>query len=124
MAPLLRRAAPLVQSTPAFLLRRYCLGSEATSTDLHLFRQAIAQVSPAVLAHRLSIVGTRHSFGRNTFDVPCRYLQAAGDRLVPATAPRWFEQRFTNLKVERVDGPHFLLQTRPAESAAWLRACL
>ena len=117
MTPLFKRAAPLVTSAPAFLLRQYCLGPDATAADLKLFREAVSGVSPAVLAQRMAIVATRHSFGRGTFDVPCLYLQASQDRLVPAASIRWFEQRFATCRVERMPGPHFLLQARPVECA-------
>jgi len=120
MTPLFKRAAPLVQSAPAFLLRQYCLGRDATAADLKRFREAVSGVSPAVLAHRLSLVGTRHSFGTDTFNVPCRYLQASDDRLVPAASAQWFQRRFTNARVERVEGPHFLLQARAQQCARML----
>lgn len=114
--PLVSRAASLARAAPSFLLRRYCLGNDATVAQLNLLRKALAAVAPEVLAHRLALVGTRHSFGKAPFTVPCHYLQATEDRLVPDTSASWFAQRFEKFELERLEGPHFLLQMRPRES--------
>lgn len=114
LAPLIRHAGPLVQSAPAFMLRQFCLGEDATSEQLALLRQTLAQVPLAVLAHRLQLIAGRHAFLRSRCSIPCCYLQAAQDRLVPATASRWFAQHFETFRVESIEGPHFLLQARPA----------
>jgi len=53
--------------------------------------------------------------------VPAIYLQATEDKLVPSSSARWFEKRFKNIHVERLEGPHFLLLARPRESAQTLK---
>src|SRR5688572_5234198 len=70
MAPLVSRSPALMRSAPSFLLRQYCLGKEATATQLTVLRNAIALVSPRVLGQRLAMVASRHSFGRAFTDVP------------------------------------------------------
>ena len=117
LAPLVSPAAGLMRAAPAFMLRQYCLGKGATASDLKHLRDTVTSVSPNVLSQRLSLVATRHSFGRGRFEMPCCYLRATADRLVPATAVRWFQERFRNLVTEDIDGPHFLLQAKPRESA-------
>jgi pimeloyl-[acyl-carrier protein] methyl ester esterase len=117
LAPLVSRSAALMHSTPSFLLRQYCLGNTASAGDLKLLRSAVAAVSPSVLAQRLRLVGTRHAFGKGKFDVPCHYLRATEDRLVPATCVDWFRQHFIRCDVTEIDGPHFLLQAAPANCA-------
>jgi pimeloyl-[acyl-carrier protein] methyl ester esterase len=116
-APLASRAPALMRSAPSFLLRQYCLGKDATAAQLNLLREALAAVSPRVLAQRLALVATRHSFGKAPFDVPARYLRASEDRLVPASCSKWFQQRFRKCAEHEIEGPHFVLQARPAESA-------
>lgn len=122
--PLLLRFAPrvplpgaLVRVAPAFLLRRLCLGAAATREELALFRDVVASVPPRVTAGRLRLVARPHDFGSAHFGVPCWYLQATGDRLVPAASSRDFAERFERFTLERVEGPHFLLQARPRECA-------
>ncbi len=118
LAPLVSRSPGLLRGAPAFLLRQFCLGPQATADDLKLLREALTAVSPAVLAHRLALAGARHSFGKARFEVPCRYLRPTHDRLVPASAADWFRDRFKKCEIQDIDGPHFLLQARPREAAA------
>jgi pimeloyl-ACP methyl ester carboxylesterase len=114
---MLSRTGALTRSIPSFLLRQYCLGKEATVAQLNLLREAISLVSPEVLSHRLGLVAARHSFGKVRFQVPCHYIQAANDRLVPEKYASWFQRRFDSCELEILKGPHFLLQARPNESA-------
>jgi pimeloyl-[acyl-carrier protein] methyl ester esterase len=117
LAPLVSRSKALLRSTPSFLLRQYCLGTEASAADLNALRQIISAVSPQVLSQRLALAGARHSFGKGRIDVPCFYLRANQDRLVPASCATWFQERFRNCAIEEIDGPHFMLQARPRQSA-------
>lgn len=119
-APLLRWAGPAMRMAPAFLLRQFCLGSSANVQQLGLLRQALGAVSPEVLAHRLGLVGARHAFAQAQFKVPCHYLQASQDRLVPPSAAEWFREHVEPCEVESVEGPHFLLQAKPQECAEWV----
>jgi pimeloyl-[acyl-carrier protein] methyl ester esterase len=104
-APLASQAGGWVRSIPAFFLRRYCLGPEASAEELNELRQAITAVAPGVLAQRLALVAKRHSFGTLPSDVP-------------ASCATWFEQRFKPCEIEEVRGPHFLLQAKPRDCAA------
>jgi pimeloyl-[acyl-carrier protein] methyl ester esterase len=117
LTPMLSRASGLARSTPSFLLRQFCLGSDASATQLQSLRDAIGLVSPEVLAQRLTLVASRHRFDNVPADVPSYYIQASGDRLVPASCVQWFQHRFRKCEIEKLDGPHFLLQARPRESA-------
>jgi pimeloyl-ACP methyl ester carboxylesterase len=112
LAPLVSRSAGLMRVAPAFLLRQYCLGKNATASDLKMLREAIAGVSPEVLGQRFRLVATRHSFAKLRSDVPGYYIRASGDRLVPPSCATWFEQRL-QCEIIEVEGPHFLLQARP-----------
>ncbi|MEZ5701763.1 MAG: hypothetical protein R3E42_07050 [Burkholderiaceae bacterium] len=49
--------------------------------------------------------------------VPVLYLQALQDRLVPPAAAQKVLDALPSLQVARIDGPHFLLQTRPSQAA-------
>jgi pimeloyl-[acyl-carrier protein] methyl ester esterase len=50
--------------------------------------------------------------------LPTLILGATRDRIVPRSAARLLVQRTRHAEVEEIDGPHLLLQSRPAESAA------
>lgn len=117
-ATLIRHAGILLRTTPAFMLRQFCLGPDAGAEQLTLLRHVLAHVSPTVLAHRLELIGARHPFLHTHFEIPCCYLQARNDRLVPSRSVRWFAEHFQHFELKEIDGPHFLLQAAPAECAA------
>lgn len=101
---------------PAGLVRRFCLGAGAGSAELALFREALAAVRPEVLAERLRSLRTIGPY-RERIVPPACYIQATQDRLVPEKAVDSFRALSPKLEVHPVDGPHFLLQSRPAECA-------
>jgi pimeloyl-ACP methyl ester carboxylesterase len=121
LTPLASRSAALMRSAPAFLLRQYCLGKEASASDLRTLRAAIAAVTPEILGHRLRLVAARHSFAKLPNDLPAYYIRASEDRLVPSSCSNWFQHRFRRCQIVEAEGPHFLLQARPKESAKMIQ---
>jgi pimeloyl-ACP methyl ester carboxylesterase len=119
-APVLSGSSALVRAIPAFLLRQLCLGPDASAESIRQLRETIASVSPAVIAQRLAIVGRRQSFKRLPRDLRCCYIRARQDRMVPAPCADWFRTQFKALQLREIDGPHFLMQARPRETAKLL----
>lgn len=117
LAPIVRCAGGATRAVPAFMLRQFCLGPNASAEQLAWLRKVLAEVSPGVLAHRLRLVAARHPFVHSHFDVPCCYLQPQSDRLVPVGAARWFEKHFASFRPESLAGPHFLAQAEPHQCA-------
>lgn len=117
LAPIIRHSGPVLRAAPAFMLRQFCLGADASSAQLSRLRAILAEVDPAVLTHRLQLAAARHPFAHTRFNTPCCYLQAENDRLVPSGAARWFATHFASFRLERIAGPHFLLQAQPAACA-------
>jgi pimeloyl-[acyl-carrier protein] methyl ester esterase len=117
LAPLALRHTPWVRRAPAFLLRQYCVGKDASASELKMLREAMACVSPEILGHRLRLVAVRHTFGKGPIEIPAYYIRASQDRLVPAACTHWFQQRFRKCEVLDAEGPHFLLQVKPRDSA-------
>ena len=112
----LPRAGLLVRLAPAPVIRALCAGNRDDARFVTMLRQALARLGQDVIANRLRLVADAHSF-ETQFQIPCYYLQAKHDRLVPSCHIQWFQKHFANFTVERIDGPHFLLQTRPGECA-------
>lgn len=110
-------AGHMIQRPPELLLRLFCLGLSASPVQCRRLRDILKQVPPAVLRHRLALIGQRHDFGQGTVGVPCYFLQATQDRLIPRRAADWFARRFERFTLEPVDGPHFLLQAHPSDCA-------
>jgi pimeloyl-ACP methyl ester carboxylesterase len=118
LAPMVGHSSTLLRSMPSFLLRQFCVGADATATSIRELRNTISSVAPAVLVQRLAIVSRRHVFKRPSVEIPCCYLRAKNDRLVPASCAEWFRERFPAFQLEEVEGPHFLLQAKPDQAAA------
>jgi pimeloyl-ACP methyl ester carboxylesterase len=81
--------------------------------------RASAGVSAAVIRRRLhevlTVDVTRHLAA---IKLPALILRATRDRLVPRAATRLLVERTPRAQVADIEGPHLLLQARPAESAA------
>lgn len=81
-------------------------------------RRASASVSAAVLRRRLrEILSVDESARLECIDLPILILTASRDRIVPGAAARLLVQRTRGAQLAAIDGPHLLLQSRPAECA-------
>jgi len=81
-----------------------------------LFRQIERLVKPEVVAHRIRMLsGVDVVKGLRKLHMPCCYIQAVHDMIVPARCVLPFKQNLSNLVVKRVEGPHGILQAQPEE---------
>lgn len=79
---------------------------------------ALDKVPVTTLKSRLLQVATVDvSSTARALELPVLYLRATADRLVPNAASDHARKCIKQLVVQNVDGPHFLLQTKPRESA-------
>jgi len=107
----------LLKGLPASLLNHFLFGSYASKTLGSLLRELLPRLSPQILKHRAGLIAAGYPFLNEQFDIPCLYLQAARDRVVPKRAARWFAEHFSSFELARFDAPHCLLQTKPVECA-------
>jgi pimeloyl-ACP methyl ester carboxylesterase len=113
----LMRWAP-VRAVPTGLMARWLLGTEANAAWTERIRQALNMCSVAVLRERAREVLRVDVRGRLAdVRVPVLYLQATGDRVVPAVALVEMQRSLPGIEVAQIEGPHFLLQTRPGACA-------
>jgi len=86
---------------------------------LPLWKSVHADVPPQILTSRLALINqvdvTRDL---RKLDIPCLYLQATDDRIVPADCLRVFERNVAHLTVKRIKAPHFILQSAPEDCLA------
>ncbi|OPY00409.1 MAG: Alpha/beta hydrolase family protein [Syntrophorhabdus sp. PtaB.Bin047] len=115
-------AASLARRLPAGLLNVLFFHSYADEALEELLRQSLQRTGPAGLRRRARLIAEGYPFPDDLFPLPCLYLQAAQDRVVPARAADWFRSRFASFELVTLDAPHCLLQTRPAESAEAIMA--
>ena len=116
--PGLGRLAPLLpilpNRLPPAVIRFLLLGRWATEPLLDLLRALVPQVPPATVKARLrAVVAVDQTPLLGRLRVPVLALVAARDRLVPPSATAWLRARLPNLDIVRLQGPHWLLQTRP-----------
>jgi pimeloyl-ACP methyl ester carboxylesterase len=101
---------------PRFIFKHVVEGGAEAADLFHALWQRIrASVPASVLAHRVRMIremDVRAQLPR--LGMPCLYLQAAGDRTVPAEALQDFKLLLPDLRIQRIQGPHFILQARPS----------
>jgi len=104
---------------PDAVLARILGGGKAAEVILPLWHQVKAKVPASILAHRVRIVGridVRNQLSE--LAMPCLYIQATRDRIVPPSSVLDFAASMRELRVERIEGPHPILQVEPEASAA------
>jgi len=105
---------------PKILIKSFMLGFSAKESIIQLFLEALKQVSPDVLSFRLKEINklkdsTNPSNNKN--NIEAYYIQATNDYLVPSKSVEAFEKCFSNLTVFKINGSHFILQSKPIECA-------
>jgi pimeloyl-ACP methyl ester carboxylesterase len=85
--------------------------------------QAIRVVSSEVWKARLSaVLAVDTTASLCLIRLPVLYLRASEDRVVFSSASAVISKHLRGMKVVEIEGPHFLLQAKPRESAAAVRA--
>jgi pimeloyl-ACP methyl ester carboxylesterase len=114
LAPVLFRL-PL----PRICAKYFLLGTNPPEALLTAVRSALSAVRPTVLSARLRAIlacDARAALAR--INVPILYLQAAHDRLVPASALEEIQRINPRTAVVKIPGPHLLLQCEPEKATA------
>ena len=119
--PQFRRLRPLlnvfpIKRIPSFVSEFILLGAESTHERRDEFEAALEPVDPAVIRLRareaLSIDVTDRL---NSVEVPTVYLRATDDRVVPKSASEHIQGHLPDMRIVDIEGPHFLIQTKPQE---------
>jgi pimeloyl-[acyl-carrier protein] methyl ester esterase len=103
---------------PAWLVRHFGLGSDASEDSISEVRAALSEIKPHVLACRARealSADFESDFMRVT--APMLYLKGAKDRLLTPRVASALQKLRPDLEVVPLDAPHFALQRRPAEAA-------
>lgn len=91
------------------------IGNDKLIADLlPLWRKVHADVSARVMDHRLGLINQIDVTNLLTkLSIPCLYLQAANDRVVPSSCLAVFKRGIPHLEVKIIIAPHFILQAKP-----------
>jgi pimeloyl-ACP methyl ester carboxylesterase len=96
----------------------FLVGSDAPDGVTETVQRTIAPVAPATLAARFGAVlrcDAREALQK--LAQPILYLYATRDRLIGAAGVNQILRLRPDIPIERIDGPHLLLQTQPRRSA-------
>ena len=123
LAPLLRLLPPL--NPPLPLLQRLLLGKHPPQALADLALAMLPQVPSATLKQRLlAVVQVDHTHLLAQIKVPVLALCASHDRLVPPSATAWIREHLGPLDIATLNGPHWILQTRPETAVLVIEAFL
>ncbi len=99
---------------PEFLVRRYCFEMATPPLLIKLFYQAVKGIPTSEMANRIKAL---HFLPKPNLQVdkPCLSIVASDDRLVKTTVSHKLASSFIKLKLINIEGPHFLVQSRPQQ---------
>ena len=122
--PWLRWARPLaaylpLKSLPRWLRAPLMWGSASPHRAPAQTERAMTGVSAVVIRRRIAALLTvDESAALGRIRVPTLLLRAVRDRVIPRAATQWILKTLPAAQLAEIDGPHLLLQARPAECAA------
>lgn len=115
----LGRILPLAQilkiPMPIPFIKFFCLGSDISSETVNIFKKTIAKSNFRVLAKRIVEISRLKLFKPEMGKIPCCYIQAQMDKLVPSDCFDSFKKIIPQIELIKIKGPHFILQSRPHE---------
>jgi pimeloyl-[acyl-carrier protein] methyl ester esterase len=91
------------------------IGKDKLIADLlPLWKKVHADVPARVMNHRLKIINNVDvTEWLKKLTVPCCYLQAINDRVIPSSCLTYIKNFIPNLVIKRIKAPHFILQAQP-----------
>ncbi|HEY0962811.1 MAG TPA: alpha/beta hydrolase [Pseudomonadales bacterium] len=108
---------------PPRLTARTILGRHCTPRLFELLKQTRASVAPQVWKARIrAVLGIDCTPVLPYVHVPVLHLRGREDQLIFTSAVTHLSRNLPTMQLVSLDGPHWLLQTKPAEAAAALRA--
>ena len=113
----LLRYLPHLPGVTAVLSRPFVTGKAASKALLESYHAVLREVPKRTVIDRLRAVLQVDQRGTLAeIKLPCAFLRATGDRLVPEAVSRDFAGHCQILPP--IDAPHFVLQTKPEVAAA------
>lgn len=104
---------------PQWVIRNFILDKNADNNCIRMFTDTIKNVSSKVLSFRIKEV-SKLSLNIEKIEIKSYYIQALNDKFVSSDSVNSFAKISDSLKVIKIDGPHFIMQTRPKECAVFI----
>jgi pimeloyl-[acyl-carrier protein] methyl ester esterase len=110
------------RDVPGAVTSYFLFGRFASIALQRLHAQTLRRVSSRTLVARLAAIADLDATDAlRRAELPTLYLRASGDRLVPRSSATLIERLSPHAQVVEIEGPHLLLQARPAAAAQVLR---
>lgn len=107
-----------VKSMPRWVRSLFMWGSKSANRAPEQVNRATAAVDDVVLRHRIGeVLAVDATAALERIEVPMLVVQATADNVVPSSATPYMLRMQPRARHLEIDGPHLLLQTRPAECA-------
>ena len=97
------------------------LGQKASGMLISKFNEVIRVIPESLLKRRISVMLHQY-LPAQTYDLPTLYIKAKSDRLVSPKKSIEVAGIFKNMIIKEVDGPHFILQAQPKETAILIKS--
>ena len=102
---------------PSLVARTLLVGLDASPGLVNQVQQAVAAVEGNVLAARVrSLTAVDVTEQCSQLEMPVLYLQASDDQLVGSRGAEQVKRALPRTEIRKIDAPHLVLQTRPAEA--------
>jgi pimeloyl-[acyl-carrier protein] methyl ester esterase len=125
LAKILPLSAILGLPIPHSMIRFFCVGKEAPDSLITQFQAVLHKVEPLILTQRLKMLANVNVISALThIKIPCCYIQATDDRLVPSNNIKPFQTILPHLIIHKINGPHFILQAKPVACAKAIKEFL
>jgi pimeloyl-[acyl-carrier protein] methyl ester esterase len=102
---------------PCWMARRVMFAGADAPDGPENFCTVIKETEPEVIADRLKSV-RKLRLSKEKIDLPALYIQGTLDNLLPESSLEGVKRLVPGVAVKRIDGPHLVLDTNPAECAA------
>lgn len=99
-----------------YFQRALFLGKKAKPELLNMFQLSLKKTPSSILKARMQTLQSLE-LKKHESQLPAIYLLPTSDKLVNSTKVHEFQECFKKLVIEKVDGPHFILQAEPEKSA-------
>ena len=122
LLPLVRHLPiPHALSTLSAALKMFCVGHDASDELLHQLKQEIRLIPDALLRARLNSLSELRA-PQQRLALPALHIWPQQDRLVSHGVAGQLAEHCSDLRQVRIEGPHFILQTRAKVCAEAIRA--
>jgi len=108
-------------SPPNWLIRKWMLGSDVDDESVSLFKSVLKLVPREVLSFRMEQI-KQIKLELGEINLPVYYIQALRDMLVSDKCAVDFYKICPALRIEQIEGPHFILQSKASECAKLISA--